>query len=125
VFKLGVRKQFNAAHVLEAHPGKCARLHGHTWEVEVVLEGKDTDPSGMLVDFEEVAGALERAVSDLDHAYLNELAPFSGLPPTAENVARLVYERIAGEAETGSWDAALSRVTVWESRDNWASFSDG
>lgn len=122
MFMIGVRQRFSAAHRLDQHPGKCSRLHGHTWEVEAVLRGADTGESGMLVDFDEVAGALETAVSDLDHSCLNDLEPFASAAPTAENVARLVFERLDGEAARRGWSASLDRVTVWESADKWSCF---
>ena len=123
MFTVGVRKQFGAAHRLEGHPGRCSRLHGHTWEVEAVFQGEGTGPSGMLVDFEEAAGALDAAVADLDHTCLNDLEPFASTPPTAENVALLVFERLEEASGAGGWNAAPARVTVWESRDKWASFT--
>lgn len=123
VFEVGVRIQFGAAHRLEAHQGRCSRLHGHTWEVEAVFRGEGAGQSGMLLDFREASSALEAAVADLDHTCLNDLEHFALKPPTAENVARLVFERLTGAADAGEWDVAPARVTVWESRDKWASYT--
>lgn len=122
MFAIGVRTRFGAAHRLEGHPGDCSRLHGHTWEVEAVFRGELTGPPGMLLDFEAASTALGLAVADLDHSCLNDLEPFASVPPTAENVAYLVYVRLEEAALESGWDAAIDRVTVWESRDNWACY---
>jgi 6-pyruvoyltetrahydropterin/6-carboxytetrahydropterin synthase len=120
-----VKKTFSAAHSLEGHPGRCSRLHGHTWEVEARFTGDQTDRSGMLLDFDTASGALEDVVSALDHQCLNDLVPFDSVPPTAENVARVVFERLK-EITLSAGDfgvAALESVTVWESRDSAAVYS--
>jgi 6-pyruvoyltetrahydropterin/6-carboxytetrahydropterin synthase len=120
-----VKKSFSAAHSLVGHPGRCSRLHGHTWEVEARFTGDGTERSGMLLDFDTAGSALEEVVSTFDHRCLNELVPFDSDPPTAENVARVVFERLKEIADsTGDLGmAALESVTVWESRDSAAVYS--
>jgi len=93
--------------------------------VEAVFTGGEPGPAGMVLDFDEASGALEEAVSDLDHSCLNDLEPFASTPPTAENLARLVYGRLLEAAGAGRWSAVPGRVTVWESRDCWASYGPG
>lgn len=123
ITSIGVRKQFSAAHRLEGHPGKCRELHGHTWFVLAVFSGEGVGPDGMLVDFDDVGKALEEVVDDFDHTFLNDVEPFDSMPPTAENVARVIFERLKGKARRyASWKKAeLTVVTVWESPDNSAS----
>ena len=101
MYTLRVEGAFEAAHRVVDYPGKCDRLHGHNWVVEAVFRGQNLDALGILIDF--------------DHAYLNELPPFCmGVNPTAENLARIIFERLAAREEIG--DAAmLSALTVWES----------
>lgn len=122
---IAVKKMFDAAHRLADHPGRCSRLHGHSWEVEAVFEG-ETGDDGMVLDFEVAGRALARALESFDHTYLNEVEPFDTLPPTAENVARVLFEKLGADlataAETG---AVLVEVTVWESRENRATFRSG
>lgn len=124
-FSVVVKKCFSAAHKLEGHSGRCSKLHGHTWQVEAVFSGRDLRPGGMLIDFDEAEGMLEKAIVDLDHAYLNEVEPFRGLPPTAENVAGTIFDRIRGQMDRaqGSGGCELEEVTVWESPDARASYS--
>ncbi len=123
MYRLGVKRQFSAAHKLEGHPGRCSRLHGHTWTVEAVLRSSKLGPDGLVVDFEDLETALDEAIDPFDHEYLNEVSPFDGLAPTAENVARTIFDRLKVAVEGSSWSAELESVTVWESGEARASFS--
>lgn len=115
MYTLKVEGAFEAAHHINNYPGKCARLHGHNWVVEAVVKGLELDELGMLVDFKTVKAALKDALERLDHRYLNELAPFSeGVNPTAENIARIIYEELKGH-ECFVRDSHLAAITVFES----------
>lgn len=117
MFEIRVKEEFEAAHRVAGYPGKCDRMHGHSWTVEAVVKGHNLDDLGMLVDFKAVKGALKEILDELDHRYLNELEPFSsGMNPTAENLAKHIYEMLAGAALFAeSKDASLAAITVWES----------
>ena len=54
MFKLRVKKHFDSAHCIADYAGKCSRMHGHRWDVEVVLGGEKLDAMNILVDFSEV-----------------------------------------------------------------------
>lgn len=105
-----LRKEFtfDAAHNLVEYHGKCEVLHGHTYRLAVVLEGRP-DAEGMVVDFCEVSAIVRREVVDrLDHSYLNDIVP----QPTAENIAMWVWRKIDGPLRRPN--ASLFQVTVWE-----------
>lgn len=114
---INVGRRFSAAHRLEGHPGKCSQLHGHTWYVNAVFAGEELGPGGILIDFDDAGEVLDEIVADLDHTCLNEVEPFNDIAPTAENVARVVFERLKAAAKRrSSWkNARLAGVTVWES----------
>lgn len=102
------RFRFDAAHWLPMVPEthKCRRLHGHTYEVELALEGKLDEEMGWVEDYGAVSAAFKPLLNELDHNCLNEL---SGLEnPTAENLAVWVFERLAPALPT------LTDVTVME-----------
>lgn len=85
---------FDAAHWLPEVPEdhKCRRLHGHTYEVVVGLEGA-TDPRlGWVVDYGEVSRVVDPVVRELDHRCLNDLAGLQN--PTAELLAAWIFERL-------------------------------
>jgi len=127
MYELTVRRQFDAAHHLEGYPGRCARLHGHTWLVEVTAAGDELDEHGMLIDFHELQRLVEETVKDLDHQDLNALAPFRHpgreTNPTAENIARYIYRRLKTHLQQNG--LKLMKVKVWESPDAWAGYGEG
>lgn len=77
-------------HVPEGH--KCARLHGHSFRVELVCEGPVDPQTGWLVDFADLKRAFEPFLNQLDHRYLNEIDGLEN--PTAENIAKWIWVRL-------------------------------
>ncbi len=115
MYTLKVEGAFEAAHHINGYPGKCARLHGHNWVVEAVVKGRELDELGMLVDFKDIKQTLKDILERFDHHYLNELAPFKdGVNPTAENLARIIFEELASN-EIFKRDSVLAAITVFES----------
>ena len=86
---------FEAAHRLPNVPEghKCARLHGHSFRVEVRVGGQLQPASGMVVDFADIKAAFAPLHEVLDHHYLNEVEGLDN--PTSENLARWIWERMA------------------------------
>lgn len=111
-YELTVKAHFDAAHALRGYPGKCKELHGHTWDVEATVAGERLNDIGILFDFSDLKRLLADVLEPLDHAHLNEVAPFDELSPTGENLARFIYERLRTELP-GPID--LVEVVVWES----------
>jgi 6-pyruvoyltetrahydropterin/6-carboxytetrahydropterin synthase len=95
-FRMEIFKEFGfeAAHRLPNVPEehKCARLHGHSFRVEVHVRG-DLDPRlGWVVDFADVKAAVKPIINQLDHHYLNEIEGLEN--PTSEVLARWLWARI-------------------------------
>ncbi|MEM6334297.1 MAG: 6-carboxytetrahydropterin synthase QueD [Planctomycetota bacterium] len=89
--------EFDAAHRLLTFPEghKCRGLHGHSFKVDIVLEGEVDPAKGYLVDFGEIKRAAKPLIDRLDHHYLNDI---EGLEvPTAENLAKWFYDRLIGD----------------------------
>jgi 6-pyruvoyltetrahydropterin/6-carboxytetrahydropterin synthase len=112
VYELTVTAHFDAAHSLRGYPGECRNLHGHTWDVEATVAGDALDELGIVYDFKTLKDDLARALEQFDHAYLNDVAPFDEISPTAENLARVVYEKLA---RTVAPSVRVVQVAVWES----------
>ena len=116
MYTLRVEGAFEAAHRVVNYPGKCDRLHGHNWVVEATFQGTQLDELGMLIDFKIAKKALAVILDEFDHYYLNEFPPFKdGVNPTAENLARIIYERLEARTEVQASPAELTALTVWES----------
>ena len=109
MFTVKVSRQFDAAHFLREYEGKCARLHGHTWEVILYLRRKELSSSGISVDFQVVKNYLDPLVAQIDHTLLNDCEPFkTSLNPSAENIARWFYNSLSPSLPD------LKRVEVFE-----------
>lgn len=118
MYELMVESRFDSAHNLRGYNGPCESLHGHTYKVQVSYRGSELGKLGMLVDFKVLKGALRSIIEYLDHTYLNELPEFSEMNPTAENLARFIYERMVQSVDSG-----VSKVTVWETPTSSATYS--
>lgn len=107
---------FDAAHNLIAYHGKCEKLHGHTYRMSVTLRGTP-DEEGMIMDFVELKDIVKKEIlSKFDHAYLNDVLP----QPTAENIAKFVFERLDGCV--GGVNRELYSVRIWETATSSAEF---
>ena len=108
--------RFEAAHrlprVKETHP--CHRLHGHSYRVELQLEGAVDPLSGFLVDFFDIEAAFGPLLKQLDHYCLNEITGLEN--PTAENIAIWIWDRVKGSLPS------LAAVRVFETPDCWAEY---
>jgi len=105
---------FDAAHQLPWHPGKCRQLHGHTYRLEVSVEGP-LDPRGIVCDFADLDALVRREIIDrFDHCYLNDLLD----NPTAELIAADIWKRLEAVerlpiARLKLWETADSAVELW------------
>jgi 6-pyruvoyltetrahydropterin/6-carboxytetrahydropterin synthase len=120
MYELTVKASFSAAHSLRDYEGPCSNVHGHNWGVEVVVSGRELQPNGMLVDFGDIKEATSEILSLLDHANLNEVAPFDALNPTSENLARWIYEQVGGRVNSDA--LKVTRVNVREAETSCASY---
>lgn len=106
---------FEAAHLLpHVPPGhKCARLHGHSFRVEIRVGGEVDPRTGWVCDFAELKDAFQPLFEVLDHHYLNEVDGLEN--PTSENLARWIWVRLAprlpGLAEVTVHETCTSRCT--------------
>ena len=100
--------RFEAAHRLPRVPAdhKCARLHGHSFRVDVEVCGEVDPELGWLVDYAEIKQAFAPLHDELDHRYLNDIEGLGN--PTSEVLAAWIYERLLPRLPM------LAKVTVHE-----------
>jgi 6-pyruvoyltetrahydropterin/6-carboxytetrahydropterin synthase len=110
--KLGLITEFDAAHSLPGYQGKCANLHGHTYQVEIVVEGQ-VGTDGFVMDFYQLKKILANPVQELDHNCLNELLA----NPTAELIATWISQRLKQELEKSQ--VKLISLKLWEGKNKW------
>lgn len=103
--------RFEAAHKLPNVPAghKCARLHGHSFKVEIAIAGPVDPHTGWFIDFAELHDAWRPLHDVLDHHYLNEVPGLEN--PTSEVLAKWIWEKL------GANIAGLDQVTVFETCD--------
>lgn len=111
-YTLKVITDFASAHALRDYPGPCQRLHGHNWKVEVEVVASALDSLGMGVDFKVIKEHARAVAGQLDHRYLNEIAPFDRVNPTAENLAAWFYRRMSERIDDER--VRVHAVTLWE-----------
>lgn len=131
MFRITQQIDFCYGHRLLNYAGKCRHLHGHNGRVQIVLEGEDLDDRGMLVDFTDVKKVLSRWIDEtLDHRMiLCKNDPALGMlkelgepvfvidsNPTAENIARLIFEQAASQG------FPIAEVSLWESAKSFATY---
>ena len=104
-----VSMSFDAAHRLPEVPAghKCGNLHGHTFLVEIYVEGDVSDRTGWVIDFGDIKAFVKPYIDQLDHTYLNEIEGLEN--PTSENIAIWIWDRLSPQLE------GLAKVVVKES----------
>lgn len=93
VVRVGVR--FNATHRVPLPDGSLEPLHGHDWRVEIEVGAERLTPAGFVADFHRLREHLEHAVAVFEHRCLNDLPMFAERPPSAENVARYLFDALS------------------------------
>ena len=85
---------FEAAHRLpNVPPGhKCARLHGHSFQVRLTVAGDAPEPAGWVMDFADLKASFKPVYDQLDHYYLNDIPGLEN--PTSENIARWIWSKL-------------------------------
>ncbi len=121
MFEVSVRGKFSAAHRLREYQGKCSRIHGHNWYVEVHLQSERLSETGMVIDFGELKGILNEVLEELDHRFINETPPFDRINPTSENMARWIFQQLRARISALE-GVRISKVTVQESEGVAASY---
>jgi 6-pyruvoyltetrahydropterin/6-carboxytetrahydropterin synthase len=114
MYEVSVDETFAAGHALRGYRGKCENVHGHNYKVRVTLAGKELDSTGLLYDFVHLKQVIQGVIRSLDHRFLNEFAPFDTVNPSAENIARYIYDQTANRLVQSPNGAGIASITVWE-----------
>jgi 6-pyruvoyltetrahydropterin/6-carboxytetrahydropterin synthase len=120
MFEVKVIDKFSAAHRLVGYEGNCERIHGHNYKVEVCVSSSELNSMGLVIDFRLVRRLLGGILKDMDHQYLNDLDAFMDQNPSAENIARYIYNRLTKDIPP---PVKLLAVRVWENDDCCATYS--
>ncbi len=121
MFEISVEETFAAGHALRHYRGKCEKVHGHNYKVQVTIEGETLNEAGLLVDFVELKRLLHAVVDRLDHEFLNDVPPFDVLNPSAENMAKFFHDEIS-QGFPFEHGARVSNVKLWETDTSIATY---
>ncbi len=102
--------EFDAAHNLKDYNGRCEKLHGHRWKIQVTLQAP-VNKNGIAFDFVKLKKIVEeKIITKLDHSYLNDF--FS--QPSTENIALWIWKELK--------ELPLYEVKVWESPTSFVTY---
>ncbi len=131
MYRVSQNIDFCYGHRLLNYEGKCRHLHGHNGRAVVVMEREELDPLGMVVDFSDIKASIAAWIDDnLDHRMIlcdadpmlehlrsvNEPLYVMPTNPTAENIARVIYEFGRDEG------FPIVEVSLWETRNAFATY---
>ena len=127
MFEVSVEDTFASGHALRGYRGKCENPHGHNYKVQVTLHGErldkiritlsgeELDNIGLLFDFKDLKVAMNDIIDRLDHKFINDIAPFTDLNPSAENMAKYFYDEINLLLEDKTQGRVkVKQVKMWE-----------
>jgi 6-pyruvoyltetrahydropterin/6-carboxytetrahydropterin synthase len=118
MYTVTVEDRISCAHCLLGYNGDCVRLHGHNFEIAVVLKSESLDNFGMVTDFKEIKRRLRGLLERFDHQNLNLIPPFDKILPTSENIASTIYK------ELKIFLPQLVEVRVSEQKGSLATYSE-
>ena len=113
-YSVRVEARFEAAHFLREYRGISEPLHGHSYKVEadLIARGGGLDSDAIAVDFVSAKRKLEVLAKKLDYGCINDIAPFTEVNPSAENIAEWFARELQSAVEDEN--ALVTAVTIWE-----------
>ena len=123
MFSVTVREHMMVAHSLRGEVfGPAQRLHGATFVVDATFRRADLDADGIVIDIGRATEALRAVVAELDYRNLDDEPNLAGINTTAEALARIVADRLAGALGDDTRELDGIVVTLRESHVAWASY---
>lgn len=94
MYEIFIKTHFSAAHFLRNYPGNCEHLHGHNWDVEVVVGAQGLNDIDVAMDFRDLKKLVGDIMSELDHINLNDHPAFKESNPSSERIAEYIFRRL-------------------------------
>ncbi len=122
MIRIGKTFRFEAAHHLPNHEGSCKTMHGHSYKMEVVIEGTRVtqipDPEwGMVMDYGKLKEVIDPILDTFDHKVLNDIVS----NPTAENIVIKLVSMIKSFLPSR---VRLVKVRLWETTSSYAEWTN-
>ena len=119
MFTIRVETHFQASHRLTLPDGSKEPAHDHDWVVTADVSSGKLDNMGVVMSFQKLRAMLDETVGDFHNAALDVISYFRQNNPSAENVARYIYEKLRVMLPEG---VKLRNVRVMEEPGCWAEF---
>ncbi len=112
MWEISTETSVAAAHQLRLAPGEGERLHGHNWRIKVTVRADRLDSRGFVMDFNESGPPFARWSSRTSTSFSTKCPPSTTSNPTAENIARVVFDNLS--AKLNDDRVRVARLEVWE-----------
>jgi 6-pyruvoyltetrahydropterin/6-carboxytetrahydropterin synthase len=125
MFEVTVEDSFAAGHYLRNYKGKCENPHGHNYKIRLTLAATELDRAGLLLDFKDVREVMKQVIERLDHQMINEVAPFTEINPSAENLAKYFFDESSSRLQSVTRGRVrIKDVTVFETDTTAATYRE-
>jgi 6-pyruvoyltetrahydropterin/6-carboxytetrahydropterin synthase len=149
MYRICKQFEFQAAHILSRHSGRCRFPHGHNYRVEVTLTAEELDENSMVCDFQALKSVVTECLDPMDHAMLLNSSDtkscetfadnprtviFDNRDPSSEVMAREIFEHLKRRLQAGTVETSagmrfnfnpairVEKVRVWETSTAWAEY---
>lgn len=109
IYRIVIRTSFSSSHRVRLSSGEWEPVHEHNYNVEVCVRGSNLNENGMLMDFFELKKIVDEVISNLSCSYLNENFIFRDAIPTAENIAKFIFQQVSSRISL-----EVDYVKLWE-----------
>ncbi len=122
MYELKIITKLAAAHNLKNFKGKCEKLHGHNWKIEVVVEAEKLGEDDLVVDFADIKAITNEVINELDHTYINEHPYFKNRNASSELLATYIFQEVDRRLQAINPSCRLKSVSAWESDTSMAKY---
>lgn len=133
MFRIRKLKTFEMAHVLgSSYCEECQRVHGHSFTMEIIIEAKELNKDGMVMDFKRLGEILMPIIDCLDHKLVmygtqenfGQTTTWLPFNATAENMSAWIWKRISGQIQSEIPSATRLTVRLHETATGWAEYDE-
>lgn len=124
MFATGVKAELTARHFLPNESGPESSPHNHPYEVEWICSTNGLNSSGYAVDIAMMERVLQEVLGAIDDLLLNDLPYFQDRPPSLENLATYLHQRLGESARSEGAEFTTMEIRIWESPTAWASYHE-
>lgn len=111
MFTISVERHFQASHQLTMPDGSKEPIHDHDWVVTVILSSEKLNNMGIVMDFQALKAMIDKTIAGFDNKPLESIGYFQQNNPSAENVAKYIYDKLLTKLPEG---VKLQNVRVVE-----------